>query len=187
MKLTLGLATALAGCAAAAQQAAQIYILPSDTDSTSTPSVSPSLARLILLQRLAPAGKGPSVSDIPDGADIDSVVELMNKYGGKSPSLFGQEQPVSPSQLVVMLEGLSDDQIKEVGEGFQKKPAFSVVDPPTATAHDKLVKNDFYNVGITNEHKCSITEVTNPFEERCWSGRSTVAKYNVKKVGSTRN
>ena len=185
MKLTLGLSAALAGCAAAAQQAAQVYILPSDTDSTSTPSISPSLARLILLQRLAPAGKGPSVADIPDGVDVDNVAELMSKYGGETASLFGQGQTVSPSQLVIMLEGLTGEQIKEVGEGLQTKPAFSIADPPAASAHDKLVKNDFYNVGITNEHECSIKEVTNPFEERCWSGRSTVAKYNIKKVGST--
>jgi hypothetical protein len=183
MKLTLGLAAGLAGCAAAAQQAAEVYIFPTDASATSTPpSVSPSLARLVLLQRLAPAGKGPSTADIPEGVDVGTVVELMNKYGGVGAPLFG-EHSVSPSQLVIMLEGMTGDQIRELGEGLQTKPAFTITDPPAGSAHDKLVKNDFYNVGITNEHKCSLMEVTNPFEERCWSGRSTVARYNVKKVG----
>lgn len=186
MKLTVGLAAVLAGYAAAAQQAAEVYIFPKDTDSVSAPSISPSLARLILLQRLAPAGKGPSVADIPDGTDVDSVVELMNKYGGETASLFGEGQAASPSQLVIMLEGLTNEQIKEIGSGFETKPAFTIADPPSAKAHDKLVKNDFYNAGITNEHKCSVKEVTNPFEERCWSGRSTVARYNVKQVGFMR-
>lgn len=183
MKLNLGLAAALAGFAAAAQQAAEVYIISNGApESTSTPSISPSLARLILLQRLAPAGKGPSTADIPDGADAESVVDLMNQFGKEPLSLFGEGEPVSPRQLVVMLEGLTDEQIKEMGKALDTKPAFTIADPPSSSAHDKLVKGDFYNAGVAKEHKCLVGEVTNPFADHCWSGMSTVAKYNVQKV-----
>lgn len=185
MKLTLGLTAALAGCAAAAKQAADVYIFPQADADSSTQSLTPSQARLILLQRLTPAGKGPSSSDIPDGSNVENIVSLLNSYGGPVPSPFSQTQATMPSQLVIMLEGMSDDQIEEMGHALKTKPTFTITDSPSYSANDKLIKNDFYNAGITNEHQCSIKEVTNPFEERCWSGRSTIAKYNVRKVIST--
>lgn len=183
MKLNIGLAAALAGCVAAAKQSADVFILPATADaSSSTPSLTPSIARLLLLQRLAPAGEGPSVNDIPDDAEVEDVVSAMNQFGAKPVSIFDKANAGSPSQLVVMLEGLTDEQMKDMAEALESKPAFTIADPPSSSAHEKLVKNDFYNVGVTKEHKCSIVEVSNPFEERCWSGQSTVARYNVQKV-----
>jgi len=181
MKLNIGLAAALAGCVAAAKQSADVFILPAVADaSSSTPSLTPSIARLLLLQRLAPAGEGPSVNDIPEDALEDAVL-AMNEFGTKPVSIFDKASAGSPSQLVLMLEGLSDEQMKDMAEALESKPAFTIADPPSSSAHEKLVKNDFYNVGVTREHKCSIVEVSNPFEERCWSGQSTVAKYNVQR------
>uniref|UniRef100_A0A8H7N7T4 Uncharacterized protein n=1 Tax=Bionectria ochroleuca TaxID=29856 RepID=A0A8H7N7T4_BIOOC len=181
MKLTLGLVAALAGCAAAAQQAAEVYILPGASQSSTVPSVSRSLARLILLQRLAPAGKGPSTAEIPNGSDAENVVSLISKFGKEPVSLFGQGETLAPSQLVVMLEGLNDDQIKTLGRSFKSGPSFTIPDPPSAHANEKLISNDVYNVGVTNDHKCSIKKLSNPFDKNCWSGKSAVAKYNVQK------
>lgn len=186
MKLTLGLSAALAGfTAAASQQSAPVYIFSgADADTTATtPSYPPSLARLVLLQRLASSGKGPSVADIPDNVDTEIAVSAMNSFGGQATSLCDQEQQASPSQLVIMLEGLTDDQISEMGGKFDSRPSFEISSPPSSSAHEQLVKNDLFNVGVTNDHKCSVKDVTNPFEKRCWSGKSTVAKYNVQKVG----
>lgn len=185
MKLNIGLAAALAGCAAAAQHAADVYILrdSADSSSTSTPSITPSIARLLLLQRLAPAGKGPSVNDIPESADLAEVVSVMNQFGPAPVSLFDKlAATASPSQLLIMLEGLTDDQMKNMGSELKLKSSLQISDPPSSSAHDQLIGNDFYNVGMTKEHKCSVSQVTNPFEEQCWSGHSTVAKYDVQKV-----
>ncbi|KAH7156415.1 hypothetical protein EDB81DRAFT_646898 [Dactylonectria macrodidyma] len=180
MKLTIGLSAALASFAAAAQHAAEVYILP-EPQSGPLSSISASFARLILLQRLAPTGTGPSLRDIPDFADPEDAVALMNALGKEPLQLFADDERVSPSQLVVMLEGMTDAQFKEIGAALETKPAFTVPNPPSADAHDKLIKNDFYNVGITNDHKCPLDQVINPFEESCWSGKSTVAKYDVSK------
>lgn len=182
MKLYVGLAAALASCAVAAQPAADVFILPT-RESTMTPSISKSIARLILLQRLAPAGNGPSVNEIPDGVDIDEVVSLMNEFSKTSVPLFGDaRQPEEPSQLLIMLEGMSEQNIKDTGSAFKIRPAFTISNPPAASAHEKLIKYDLYNVGVTKQHNCSLEQVTNPFEKQCWTGKSTVAKFNVAKV-----
>ncbi|KAI9172169.1 endoplasmic reticulum membrane protein [Paramyrothecium foliicola] len=181
MKLSAGITAALVGCAAAAQQAAQVYMLPSPK-TTSSPAISRSVARLILLQRLAPAGKGPSIKDLPNDADAEEVVALLNDYATTGSSLFSDSES-SPSQLVVMLEGMTEEQIKEAGDAFDA-PAFTVSDPPSASAHDKLFKLDFYNAGATKEHKCSLSQVANPTEEQCWSGKAAVARYDISKTPS---
>lgn len=183
MKLSLGLLTSIYGFAAAAQQAAEVYILPSSESPLTTP-VSPSLARLILLQRLSPNGKGLSSNDIPEDQNVDEVLRFINKYGKTNPSLFTQDATAAPSQLVVMLEGMTDKQIKDMGAAFEMQPTFSIADPPSSKAHDNFLNDDIYEAGVSKEHSCSIEQVVNPFEKECWNGKSAVAKFNVQKVCS---
>lgn len=182
MKLSIGLGAALVSFAAAAQQAAKVYIFP--PPEAASASMPPSVARLILLQRIAALGKGPSIHDIPEDIDTESVVDLMNQFGRTSVQLFDGHNGVAPSQLVMMLEGMTETQMQELGATFDTKSAFTITNPPTSSAHEKLVKNDFYNVGITNEKECSIGQVTNPFEKSCWNGKAAVAKYDVSKVST---
>ncbi|KAG9258132.1 uncharacterized protein F5Z01DRAFT_633131 [Emericellopsis atlantica] len=183
MKLTLGLTAALAGCAAAAQQAAHVYMFRGDADShqtTATPSITPSLARLILLQRVSPLGKGPSVAEIPENVDDKTVADLMNQFGGPSESLF-EDDTTTPSQALILIEGLTDSEMKEMDGKFGMGAAFTISAPPASSAHDSLLKNDIYNAGIASQHSCSISQVLNPFAKECWSESAAVAKYNVQK------
>ncbi|KAK5992640.1 putative endoplasmic reticulum membrane [Cladobotryum mycophilum] len=183
MKLSLGLLAALASCAAAAQPTADVFILPAhdSSSSTTTPSLPRSLTRLLLLQRLAPIGRGPSIKDMPNGIESEKVVSALNQFGKTIPPLFADDEPEEARQLILMLEGMTAQQIQDTAKSLKVQPSFTILDPPSAGAHDKLVRFDFYNAGITNEHKCAMDQVTNPFEEECWSGKSTVAKYNVKR------
>lgn len=180
MKLTTGLIAAFAGCAAAAQQAAQVYMLP--RPDSSTPTISRSLARLILLQRLAPSGKGPSYSELPDGTDADDFVSLMNQFGKAPAPLFTDGEATSPRQLVVMLEGMTERQIDDMSKAFDVKPAFAISNPPSGAAHEQLAHTDFYNLGVTNHNECSLLDLANPSQEGCWSGKSAVKRLNVQKV-----
>lgn len=187
MKLTAGLIATLAGCAAAAQPDAEVYLVPAREASSTTPSLSPSLARLVLLQRLAPIGHGPSLHDVPKGVDTEEAVSVMNRFGKAPPTLFADSSDDEPSQLVMMLEGMTREQIKELGHALERKPEFTIPDPPSSKAHDDLVTLDFHNAGVTNGNNCDMRQVVNPLEE-CWNGkRSAVAKYNVKKVNQTLN
>ncbi|PNY28282.1 endoplasmic reticulum membrane protein [Tolypocladium capitatum] len=181
MKLTAGLIAALAGCAAAAPPAAEVYLVPAREASSTTPSISPGLARLILLQRLAPIGHGPSLDDVPKGVDTHAAVSVMNRFGKPSPPLFVDSSDGEPSQLVIMLDGMTEEQIKELGHALERKPDFMISDPPSSKAHDDLVEIDFHNAGVTNGNNCDVRQVVNPLEE-CWNGKqSAIAKYNVKK------
>lgn len=181
MKLTIGLAAALAGYATAAQQAAQVYMFRSD-DSNSTPSVSPSLARLILLQRLT-HGNGPSVDEFPSDVDVDTAVDFVNEFGADGFSM-GEGATNDPYQAVVMIDGFTDEQMEKISGKFDMQPAFTIEAPPSSSANDNLIKNDLYNIGLDNGMpKCALESVLNPTETACWVGKSTVAKYSVQKVG----
>ncbi|POR31670.1 Putative endoplasmic reticulum membrane protein [Tolypocladium paradoxum] len=181
MKLTAGLIVTLAGCAAATQPDAEVYLVPAREASSTTPSISPSLARLVLLQRLAPIGQGPSLHDVPKGVGTQEAVSVMNRFGKVSPPLFVDCIDGEPSQLVMMLEEMTEKQMKELGHALERKPEFTIFDPPSSKAHDDLVKTDFHNAGVTNGNNCDMRQVVNPLEE-CWNGKqSAVAKYNVKK------
>lgn len=191
MKLTHGLTAALAGFASAAssQQPAQVYLLPSsDAASTQSPAtISASLARLIFLQRLSPFGQGPSIIDGAGGADLDTVVKTMNRFGKAPPSLH-PESELSP-QLVLILEDMTTEQMSELQKqvkGAYKgmKPAFEISNPPSTRAHDDLVEIDFYNAGLTSHTKCDIELVIDPQNEKCWdaAANANVAKYNVLEV-----
>lgn len=110
MKLTLGLAAAFAGCVAASQPTADVYILP-NRDSTSPPSVSSNVARLIALQRLS-SSRSISVNEIPEDADIENVASLLNTFGKPIPSIF-DEAAEEPNQLIIAVTGLTEEQIRD--------------------------------------------------------------------------
>ena len=182
MKLATGLVAALAGCASAAQQSAEVYMLSSrDTSSKSPQSLTPSLARLLLLQRLAPTDKKLSVHDIPNGVEIESVVSLINNYGRETRPLFAGAAD-EPSQLVVMVESLSDKEMKQMRKAINKRSSLTIEDPPADKEHQALLELDFYRAGVADGNKCSLAQVADP-KDNCWGGKqSAVAKYNTKDV-----
>lgn len=181
MKLFSGVAVALAGCLAAAQQAAPVYIIP-DPEASSSPSISQSLARLILLQRLSPLGSGPPTHEIPSDSDFDEAVSVLIQFGKASPSLLGNADVTAPRQLVVVLEGLSADQIKDLGHGFAMMPAFTIKNPPSSSANKRFFQHEVYEPRLAQEHACSLSAMANPLDDACWSGKSAVAEYNVQEV-----
>jgi hypothetical protein len=181
MKLTAGVIAALVGCAAAAQQSAEVFIVPA-TDASSPPAITPSLARLLLLQRLVPSSQGLSLNDIPNGVDSDYAVSLINRFGKATPPLFSDAEASEPSQLVLMLDNMNDEQMKELRKALDMSPSFTIADPPSDKAHRDLMELDFYTAGVADGSRCSIQQVLNPLE-RCWGGkRSAAAKFSVKEV-----
>ncbi|KHN95988.1 uncharacterized protein MAM_06093 [Metarhizium album ARSEF 1941] len=179
MKLTIGLIIAFAGYVAAAQQSAEVFIVPT-SDVSSPPSVTPSLARLLLLQRLAPSGRDVSFHDIPNGIGYDTVASLINHFGKEIPPLFSDGQTGEPSQLVLMLESMNDRQMRDLRKALDMSPSFTIADPPPDKAHRDLMELDFFRSGVTDGSKCSIRQVANPLES-CWAGkRSAAAKFNVR-------
>ncbi|KAL7786372.1 hypothetical protein V8C37DRAFT_392123, partial [Trichoderma ceciliae] len=178
MKLTLGIAAAFASCAAATQPTADVYILP-NRESTSSPSVSSSVARLITLQRLS-IGQGPSVNDIPQDADIATVASLINEFGKTIPPLF-DEPTDEPSQLIIVLDGLTERQIKDTRGKLNVQPSFTIPDVPPADPLQWIADHDMSNYKDMNNRRCSFDEIINPLDGRCWLGKSLIAEYDVQK------
>lgn len=181
MKLALGIASALVGCAAASQPAGDVYLLP-NRESASPPSISSAVAGLILQQRSSSGSVG-SVSEIPDNVDAETVVSLMNQFGKSRPSLF-DELTEEPRPLFVMLEGLTEEQIKDTRAKLNAPPTFTIPDVPST---DRLrwatgIDMSIYKGSTNKKTSCSFDEMTNPFEGRCWKGESLVADFNIQEV-----
>ncbi|KAL7943058.1 hypothetical protein V8C42DRAFT_347036 [Trichoderma barbatum] len=180
MKLTLGIAAAFVSCAAASQPAGDVYLLP-NRESASPPSIPSSIARLITLQRYS-ASYAASVHDIPDDVDAETVVSLMNKFGGASAPLF-DELTDGPKQLLIMLQGLTEEQIKDTRGKLGVQPSFTIPDVPSTNRHgwatglevplDRLPKGE--------KTTCSYDEMINPFESRCWTGKTLFADFDIQK------
>ncbi|KFA64387.1 hypothetical protein S40285_01059 [Stachybotrys chlorohalonatus IBT 40285] len=179
MKLSLGITATLLSCgAAAAQPSGQAYLFPGPESSTAE-ALSPGLANLVLLQRLAPFGKGLSVNDLPSGNDLEDVVDAMNQYGKAQPALFADVEASVPNQLVVMLTGMTEEQITEVGDALKVSPAFTIADISSLSSNEIFPTHGLSSIGVMNQHGCSIGQVVNQRQEQCWSGKSTAATYHV--------
>ncbi|TQN71453.1 putative endoplasmic reticulum membrane protein [Colletotrichum shisoi] len=186
MKLSVGLATALAGVATALSydQPADVYLLQSKQPSSSEiPSLPRQIARLILLQRLSPEGHHASW-DLPTSISNEKAVTYLNEFGKAPQSLFADAASTNPSQLVVLLEGITSDDSKSLQKSLAGSgPSFRVGDAPSAAANDLLLANDFPSVGVATKN-CAFDKAINPFAEQCWSGKSSVVRYDVKKDSS---
>ncbi|KAG6009133.1 hypothetical protein E4U21_003202 [Claviceps maximensis] len=185
MKLNTGLIAALAGCAAAVRPSAEVYIVPNN-DGSSPPAVTPSLARLLFLQRLASNGRGLNEQDIPGGIDSANAIAFLNRFGKSTPALFSAGDSNQPNQLVLMLNSMSDADMQELRKSLSTSPSFTIAEPPADTAHEDLMALDFLSrTGVADGNKCSIQQIANPMEA-CWNGKSSaVARYSVKEDPDT--
>lgn len=179
MKFTAGIIAALASCTAAATTTGQAFTFPRD-EAASTASLGRSLARLVFLQRLANPGEGPTIRDIPDDISADESVATLNKFASSNHALF---MPVSHAKrLLVMIDGMSAQQIKDAGKAMGQDAAFTIDDLPSSAANRDLFEIDAYNAGATQQHSCSLSEIVQMKDSKCWSESSTAARYNVAEV-----
>ncbi|KAM0282407.1 hypothetical protein ACHAQH_003088 [Verticillium albo-atrum] len=178
MKFSLGVAAALAGFTTALQPA-DVYILQSKQASTSeSPSLPRQVARLVLLQRLAPEAWAGSLDDIPKDMTAETAVSYINQFGKAPQPLFDNTASTEPSQLLVMLEGLSSEDAKTLKKTLKgSSPAFQVSDAPSSVANNNLAQRDMASAGV-GATKCDFVRAINPFEEECWSGKSSVAVFD---------
>ncbi|KAM3428774.1 hypothetical protein MY4824_008625 [Beauveria thailandica] len=176
MKFTAGIIAALASCTAAATTTGQAFTFPRD-ESASTASLDRSLARLVFLQRLANPGEGPTIKDIPESISVDDAVNTLNKFVPSRDALFAAT-PMA-KRLLVMVDGMTAQQIEDAGKALGQDAAFTIDDLPSSTANRDLFEIDAYNAGATTEHSCSLSEILEMKNGQCWSESSTAARYNV--------
>lgn len=183
-----GLALAgLAGLAssAATHEQAEVYILSSKHTASSssstpaTPSLPRQLARDILFHRVT---GDLQLKDLSSTIVGDRVLSYFDQYGRSPRPLFGAStEDISPSQLVVLLEGVTEDNARTLREGLQKEdfsPAFKIEDAPSTKANKHLVDVEFAAGGVSGS--CDVSAAIDPYDS-CWKGMSLVVKYDAAK------
>jgi len=93
--------------------------------------------------------------------------------------LFEAEPAADPLQLVIILEGVSHEGSKWLRKEAGDYLAFTIANPPSASANNELMIQ-FQDLGITRSKQCEIPASFNPHQENCWSGTSSVVKYDLK-------
>ncbi|KXX76790.1 hypothetical protein MMYC01_205468 [Madurella mycetomatis] len=182
MRLFAGLtAAALSGLVVgASQQSADVYILEaSRQSSTDIPSLPKEVARHILLQRTSRQRYGSDLRDVPNTIDTETAVGHIARFGRSPAPLFAATEKSDASQLVVIVEGTTVEQSSRLQQKFGQHAAFAISDPPSATANNHLMAL-FRNLGVASQQPCEISTAINPFETRCWTGPSSVVKYDLR-------
>jgi len=83
-----------------------------------------------------------------------------------------------------MLEGITEENVKPLKEALAKthqEPAFSVADPPSSTANNRLFR-DFLASSVYSPAGCTVSSAINPNDDSCWEGVSSAVKFDVRKV-----
>lgn len=185
MKLLNGLALAgLVGVATAAKSdSAEVYILSKSSTSQISNSIAPQLprqvARHVLIQRLSGETQ---MNDLPEAISQDDALSSIARYGKVPLPLFEDasvSEDITPSQLVIMLEGITEENAKSLRKDLQA-PTFVIPDAPSAKANKHLVDVDL--MGVSGA--CDIAAAVNPYD-KCWKGLSLVVKYDAAKVDLT--
>lgn len=176
--------TAILGCiASAASSQADVYLFRSESAAAQRDApaeLQPQLARLILLQRLGVDrwfSAGDEISGLP--ISDDEAVAHINYYGKPMRRLFAPRPASEPSHLLVLLEGLEPSQMEEAVSGRDK--SFVIDQSPNAAAHGKLIDDEFGPAGVSVS-SCSFERAINPLDRDCFSGSSSIIRYDVKKV-----
>ncbi|KAK0719208.1 hypothetical protein B0H67DRAFT_486759 [Lasiosphaeris hirsuta] len=204
MRFNAGVAAAaLSGLAigATAQsppKTADVYLLLSKTywnEKPWQPAVPKEVARHIFLSRAScptkkplpcPSRYGSDLRDIPDTVDIEDAVEYIAKFGKQADGLLMEGWPEkTPSQLVMILEGITPEMSAKIAEamdgaGIYQRPAFTIADPPSAKANERLIES-FQNMGVALQTQCQLQNAVNPWDSSCWTGPTSIVKYDQDK------
>ncbi|KAK3328790.1 hypothetical protein B0H66DRAFT_1316 [Apodospora peruviana] len=196
MRFSIGIAVAaLSGLttAASSQNDADVLLLMAHDRQQQIPKETPRLpkevARHIFLQRTSSSGGyGSDLRDLPDSIDTEAAVSYIARYGKSPLPLFlSAEQTHSSSQLLVILEGATPENVQPLKEKLadsDQVASFAISEPPSSTANDHLVTL-FRNMGLATPSQCDIASAINPFDSSCWAGLSSVVKYDLQKAPET--
>ncbi|RDA86892.1 hypothetical protein CP532_1421 [Ophiocordyceps camponoti-leonardi (nom. inval.)] len=183
MKLKAGLLAASSGVLAIAQPLAQVHILSThDAAPTTATSLSPAVARLVVLQRLGADNLGTAFRDLPANADIEGAVSALNTFGKKTSPLIKGGEGGDPSQLVLMLEGVSTDDLDVLVHALGNRPAFEITNPSSSGDLESITQGGFQQTGAKDVGHCDLGQITNPLTEECWGGgQSAFARFDLSK------
>lgn len=170
MKLSTSLLVpALIGAASASSEAVAYIFQGNQFPLPSKPTtLTPEQARLVLAQRL-----GTSRYHELAGAASESTLSYITTFGGAQESLFHDEAREQVPELVLIVEGVAAESAKSLLSAWDPvEPAFSISNPPSMKANLKLASDLNAQAGQT--HECPLEDAINPYEVKCWNGKSKV-------------
>jgi hypothetical protein len=174
MRLSATLLPALVGAASAASEDANVYLFSADSSpSSNPPTLTPEQARLVFAQRLG-------VSQYHGLGDAsDSTLSYINQFGGRrEESLFGEPTQDQAAELVLVVEGVSGKSAGPLLNIWELiKPAFTISNPPSTSANKKLALD--LNQQSGEKQNCALEDAINPYEAKCWSGKSKVIHFDL--------
>lgn len=175
MKLTIGLSAALAGFASASDLA-KVYILRGSHHIEPTTTLTPSEARLIIHQRLASDGEGPSFRDFTDSDDEERIISLMNKYGKKPAPLFSDDKTATPRQLVINIDGMPTFEYESFFGWLQNtQPDFTMDRSKENGDHPEVFQS------IMKMPDCPLNRIA-AMDGSCFRGNAAFATYKRSQV-----
>jgi hypothetical protein len=170
MKLSTSLLLPALVGAAAALSDASVYIFQRDSlpETSKPPTLTPEQARLIFAQRLGTS----QYHGLGDASE--STLSYINGFGGRGESLFEDTVDDRPSELVLIVEGVSSKTAEPLIAAYSSiKPAFTISKAPPMTANKKLASDLNQQCG-QEKRKCALQDAINPFDVTCWNGKSKV-------------
>ncbi|KAL2270733.1 hypothetical protein VTJ83DRAFT_104 [Remersonia thermophila] len=187
MRLLSSLAAAvLPVLVAGANPSADVYLFPQPSADAArdVPSLPKEVARHILLQRTSRQRYGSDLRDLPSSIDTETAITHIARFGRSPTALFASSQQEHASQLVVLLEGATPEQSRRLQGEIGANAAFTISDPPSAAANKNLLSL-FQTMGIASSRQCDLESAINPLNSDCWSGSSSVVKYDLQKSAET--
>jgi hypothetical protein len=174
MRFSATLLPALVGAASAASEAANVYLFSADSSpSSNPPTLTPEQARLVFAQRLG-VSQYHGLGDASDG-----TLSYINQFGGRrEESFFGEPTQDQAAELVLIVEGVSGKSAKPLLKEWESiKPTFTVSSPPLTSANKKLALD--LNQQSGEKQNCALEDAINPYEAKCWSGKSKVIHFDL--------
>jgi hypothetical protein len=136
-------------------------------------------APLLILSQTSRQRYGSDLRDIPSSVDTETAVAHIARFGKSPAPLFSRPDKIDASQLVIILEGAAAEQSSRAREKLGQHVAFTISDPPSATANKHLMAL-FQNLGVASSTpRCELAAMLNPFATDCWTGPSLVVKYDL--------
>jgi hypothetical protein len=160
--------------AASAVSNADVYIFQGkESPITSNPTIlTPEQARLVLAQRL----RASQYHDLSGASE--TTLNYINTFGVTEESLFEDAPKDRAAELVLIVEGVNEKSAGPLLDAWASiKPSFSISNPPSMKANKQLVKDLNGQSGQTKE--CQLEDAINPFDYKCWDGRSKVIHYDL--------
>ncbi|KAL1838919.1 hypothetical protein VTJ49DRAFT_2050 [Mycothermus thermophilus] len=187
MRLLSSLAAAvLPVLVASANPSADVYLFPKPSTeiASDVPSIPKEVARHVFLQRTSRQRYGSDLRDLPSSIDSETAITHIARFGKSPAPLFASQQQQDASQLVVILEGATLEQSRRLQRDIGNNAAFAISDPPSATANNNLLSL-FRSMGIASPRQCDLASAINPLNSDCWTGSSSVVKYDLQKTPET--